>query len=262
MNHKFLTGALLTSALATVPLMAAEPARAFTWDNNEPGWITLGSEDVAGTSFDVWFYEANVNETPVEGLEAKATFTLEHDFGDPTDSLKFRVDVWNMAKSSIWSSARLSGIAFAVDPNVTDASIDEGGVFNNAIFDDPATRKDEADYPGFKTIDVCYTDGNTCGGGRGEGNNGGLSLGEMGTFYTTLSFDRNISELRIKMDQFAIRWQSLTSKGDSGIGYGYTDASGVGTGQVPTPALIPSILGAGIAAFRKKRQEKKLQEQA
>ncbi len=256
MNTKFLVGALAVGFFVPVALIAAEPVRAFEWDPADPSWVTLGSEDKAGTSFDVWFSDATINRTSVEGLNAKATFTLDHDFGNPTDSIRFKVDVWNNAVADIWSSARLSGIAFAVDPNVTSAAIRDGGLFDNVVVDDPTTRQDEAKYPeNFKLIDVCYTDGNKCNGGG----NGGLKLGATGSFYTTLNFSQDVTSLRIKMDQFAVRWQSLTSNpnGTSGVGYGntYVGDSGVGYGEVPTPALIPGLLGAGIAALRKRRKE-------
>jgi hypothetical protein len=262
MRYKLWIGTLLTGALASIFLIGSEPARAFQWDPEDTSWITLGSEDLKGTSFDVWFYDATINSQNVAGLDAKATFTLDHDFGNPTDSLRFRVDLWNMADTNIWSSARLSGIAFAVAPDVTSATIDNDGLFDNVVVDDPTTQRDEAQYPeNFKVIDVCYTDGTSCQGGQ----SGGLNLGETGHFYTTLNFGQNISSLRINMDNFAIRWQSLTSNpnGSSGTGYGntYVGDSGVGYGEVPTPALIPSLLGAGIAALRRKQKEVENEEE-
>lgn len=255
MNTKFLGGIVFSSAFVVAACVAAEPVRAFEWDPADPTWLELSAGDLAGTSFDVQFYDATINGANVDGLDAKATFTLDHDFGNPTDSLRFKVDLWNMANADIWSSARLSGIAFAVDPNVTSATIDDGGLFDNVIVDDPSTRRDEAQYPeNYKVIDVCYTDNNCQGGAQG-----GINLGETGSFYTTLSFGQDISSLSVRMDSFAIRWQSLTSNpnGTSGVGYGntYVDDSGVGYGRVPTPALIPALIGSGIAALRKRKKE-------
>ncbi|MGP1385343.1 MAG: cistern family PEP-CTERM protein [Thainema sp.] len=252
MNRTFLTGTLVAGALATASVVFAEPASAFTWDWRDPSWAELTADHV-GTSFDVFFYESTINGTSVEGLNATANFALKAFVAaqdGQRDYIDFDITLTNWSNSDIWDSARLSGLAFAIDPDAVAAT--SNGTFDNAIIN--------GNYPeGYRTVDVCYTDGNACPGGR----NGGVSLGDTGSFYTRIFFDDGAlgESVRVRMDQFLVRWQSLTSNADGRYGDTYKGASGVGTGQVPTPALIPSILGAGIAAFRKKRQEKKLQEQ-
>jgi len=108
-------------------------------------------------------------------------------------------------------------------------------------------------YPeGVKNVEVCYTGGgNSCSGGGGAG----VTLGQVGSFYTTLKFNEGTNGFNIRLDQFYARWQSLTSAENNDLGYEYNGDSGVGYGQVPTPALVPGLVGAGIAALRRKQKE-------
>jgi len=246
MNTKFLVGALAAGAFAPIALVAvAEPAQAFSWDVENREWVIIhdGDENI---SFDVFFYNATIEGENVEGLNAKATFSLLGAFDATTKQADFKVDLENFSDGSLWYSARLSGLAFDVDPNLADSrdAVTASGIFNNAFVD--------SNYPeGVKTVEVCYSDGGSCSGGGG----GGVTLGDTGSFYTTLKFDSVADNFNIRMDSFVSRWQSLTSQKDNRLDYEYSGDSGVGYGQVPTPALIPALIGSGIAALRKRKKE-------
>lgn len=238
--------------VAPVSLVAAESAHAFTWDRNtESVTIHDGDQDI---SFDVFFYKASIDgDDTIDGLNASAKFSLLDRFDASTKQARFKVDLSNFSNADIWSSARLTGMAFNVDPNLKAASFDgdAGTGFDKAIVD--------GKYPeGVKNVDVCYTGGgNSCSGGG----NAGLTLGKTGSFYTTLKFDTTLDRFDIHLDTFLARWQSLTSNIDGKYGDTYKDASGVGYGQVPTPALIPAIIGSGVAALRKRKKQTKQETQ-
>ncbi|MBE9140720.1 PTPA-CTERM sorting domain-containing protein [Nodosilinea sp. LEGE 07088] len=60
----------------------------------------------------------------------------------------------------------------------------------------------------------------------------------------TLNFNGPISE--VTLSNFGVRYQSITgtSLGTSGTGKGT---------PIPTPALLPGLVGLGVAALRKRR---------
>ena len=250
MNRNLLAGTFLASALVGAAFVGAEPANAFSWDVTNREWVTINNGD-SDISFDVFFYQATIGRKDVEGLNAEAKFTLDGAFDASTNQARFRVDLKNTSNRDLWASSRLSGIAFAVDPDLYGAEVDSGGTFNKALVG--------GKYPeGIKDVEVCYTGGGSCAGGG----NAGVTLGNVGSFYTTLKFNEGTNGFNIKLDQFYARWQSLDSQKNNALGYQYKGDSGVGYGQVPTPALVPGLVGAGIAALRRRKQQETTEQVA
>ncbi|MEL6382250.1 MAG: cistern family PEP-CTERM protein [Cyanobacteria bacterium J06626_18] len=232
MDRKLSTGMLLLSTLSVALMLPTESASAFSWDQDND-IITIHNGDAKGQYFDIFFWDAFSGDKLLEGLEAEARFTLEDDFDASSGSAKFKVDVTNNSDGTIWDSASVTGLGFAVDPDVAGATSD--GVFDNAYVGAQKTGLDQ--------VELCYSNGHSCTSG---GQNGGVKLGDTASFYTTLNFGSGVTDsFSFFLDGFYANF-----KGDSdGLGYS-ADAAG----EVPTPALIPGLIGAGIAALRRKQK--------
>lgn len=240
MNRKLLTGSLLLTTLSIVTLVQVEPAGAFSW-NPDSKLITIDDGDAKGQYFDIFFFDAFAKNKSLDGLSAEARFTLSEDFNASTGTAKFKVDVTNNSNANVWDEASIVGLGFAVDPDLQSAS--SSGVFSKSYVGQQST--------GVKDVEVCYSNGYSCTSG---GQNGGIKLGETASFYTTLNFGNQAANgFNILMDKFYVSW-----KGDSTTleHYGKADSYG----EVPTPALIPGLIGAGLAAFRKKQKEDNCEE--
>lgn len=240
MKYKLLASTILASTLTTAFLIQSESAQAFTWDQENHSFFTVHDGEQAGADFmDIFFRTATVNGNDTQGLTGEARFELAEDYVASTKQAKFKVTLKNTTDNNIWSSSRLSGLAFNVDPDINGASA-YNGVFNQAHLNRNLSS-------GVGTVDVCYNVnvGNSCNGGA----SGGVTLGQTATFYTTLTFGQATTSFTL--DKFYSRWQSLNSLDGQ-----YNGASGVGYGEVPTPALIPSLLMSGIAALRRKQKQK------
>ncbi|MGF1523893.1 MAG: cistern family PEP-CTERM protein [Leptolyngbyaceae cyanobacterium] len=213
-------------------LLPTASANAFSWDQ-ENDIITIDDGDAKGQYFDIFFLEAFSGEQLLDGLEAEARFTLEEDFDASTGAAKFKVDVTNTSDANIWDTASVTGLGFAVDPDVTSAT--SGGVFNEAYVGTQNTGLDQ--------VELCYSNGYSCTSG---GQSSGVKLGDTASFYTTLNFGAGVTNsFSFFLDGFYANF-----KGNSdGLGYS-ADAAG----EVPTPALIPGLIGAGIAALRRKQK--------
>ncbi|MEO1298219.1 MAG: cistern family PEP-CTERM protein [Cyanobacteria bacterium J06636_16] len=241
MNRRLSAGIWLLSTLSIAVLSSTESAHAFSW-NEDNNTITIDDGDAKGQSFDIFFWDAFARDNKVEGasaqelegLTAEARFTLEEDFDAATGSAQFKVDITNTSDGSIWDSSSIVGFGFGSDPDVVSAS--SSGVFNSTYVGEPET--------GVNDIEVCYSNGLSCTTGD---QNSGIQLGETASLYTTLKFGQVADTFNLILDEFYVGWQGDSSSLEySGAADSY--------GEVPTPALIPGLIGAGLAALR--RQQK------
>ncbi|MBW4480964.1 MAG: cistern family PEP-CTERM protein [Tildeniella torsiva UHER 1998/13D] len=247
--NRFSVSALAASALVVTGSFASQPAQAFTFSSDKSA-VTVFSSDV-GKSFDV-FFDGNVATVDTTDLSAKATFTFlgftavgnrtEAAFQvllDNTSAVASRVSALGFD-----SSLGLLGVGNNNDPGRTRVTgiftNDRGGAFPNQFGD----------------IDVCFTNGNTCQGGG----NGGISMGDpAGTFNPVLAFLGSVNTFTLS--NFGVRYQAIENGARDANGNLIRDnrgrlvTSGTGMGEVPTPALLPGLLGLGVAALRKRQQE-------
>lgn len=228
--------ALLMGSVAAASVCVVEPAQAYTWDAES---VTFSMSDVDAT-VDVFYFDGFIEEELIEGLTSSLKLTLT-DFDGLSATLKG--EVTNTMDTGVLKTGRVTGIAFNVDPDVKTAS--STGVFTQANLDKT--------FPGgIGTVDVCYgTNKNSCGG-----NQGGVSIGQTGTFYTTLTWSSLIDTFTLS--DFVARYQGMDFAATNSI----EDESGIGIGTVPTPALIPSLLGLAMAARRHKKQQEAEQQEA
>jgi hypothetical protein len=238
MKQQFLARSLLLGLLtaSVSALVETAPAQAFSWSQTYQT-ITLNPGDQAGTSFSVNFNQGYIDGQLTQGLTSRAVFTLLEAFTSTT--AKFRVDLTNTSYG-FTTASRMSGLGFDVDPGLTNATA--SGIFSQALLEGTSNTM----IGGYGRVDICYTNGNTCAGGRGTGNSGGVLLGQTGSFNTNLTFANSSSDYVFR--NFVVRYQSVNLED------GRTGQSGYGVGEVPTPALIPGLIGMGVAALRKKRQ--------
>lgn len=254
MKHNLLIGTLTLGAMAAASLLSATPAQAFSWG---PNFVTFNSGDKAGTSFEVLF-NGFINEKLTQGLTSKAKFKLVGDYNGGS-SATFDVQLDNTSDSSIFNNTRVSGFGFNTNPDLASASVNVvSGDIDNAVLN--------SNIPGQSIVngrlDICFTAGNSCAGGGGDG----VNLGDTATFRTTLNFLNATNAIKFDLTDFAVRYQSIRFKSVTGnnSGVGVDDEiSGTGVGTVPTPALLPGLLSMGFAALRnKKKQEVAASESA
>lgn len=212
--------ALLALALFTAPTFAAS--------------IDLTSANV-GSTFTI-LLDGNVAGQNVSNLTGKANITLT---GLSGNTATFDVTLYNTSSSPVTS--RISGFGFDTDATISSASVT--GVFANAVLN--AGLPNNAG-----SLDVCFTNGNTCQGGGGTG----IASGSSGMFSATLNFASNLSSL--DLSDFKVRYQSITgvAGGNSGTGMGYLPPNDP-PGGVPEPGtyLLCSAGLAGIGLFRRRK---------
>ncbi|MGC1271775.1 MAG: cistern family PEP-CTERM protein [Croceibacterium sp.] len=219
---------ILRCATAVTALLIASPALA------DP--ITLDAADI-GTSFTLAYNGFVDGSNVIDGLGGSTTFKLT----DVTSTgYTFDYSVANTTDSGLTS--RISSFAFDTNPDIASAS--STGTFDYAVLD--------SNYPnGIGNVDVCFKggDSNSCGG-----NNGGVTTGNTGTGTLTLNFGAPVSSLTL--DNFFIRYQSITGAGNVTSASGAVTSSSGGT-QVPEPGMIV-LFGFGLAgvafASRRRRQ--------
>lgn len=186
---------------------------------------TMISFDSVGDSGTV-YYGGNIAGTDVDGLFASTSFKLTE---IKASSFVFDIVVANTT-SSLWEDSRVSRIGFNVDPNVTSVTASApwlavlGGSFPN----------------NFGALDICIkgTTQGSCQGGPG-----GVGIGGSDSFTLELGFASLPGA--VTLDNFGVRWQSLTS-----AALQYSDDSGTGTpvAKVPEPGTM-GLFGLGILSF-------------
>ena len=199
-----------------------------------------------GQSFIINF-DGNVENTPVNGLTSKATFTLKS-FID--SEAIFDIELENTSTGSITSS-RTSALGF----NIDGATVDTVSVAGS-LFDDAHINKSLPN--GFGKIDVCFINNeNNCKGGGGEGNDGGISTGDGASTFTA-SVQLSPSVESFAMSNFGVRYQSINGDGFSG-------ASGTGRATpyyeappaqaIPEPSTVTAVLVSGFALVQQRRRK-------
>ncbi len=210
---------------ASVLALSAAPALA------DP--ITLDAGDV-GTSFTL-NYNGFADGTVVDGLTASTSFTLK----SVTDtSYSFDYTVANTTSGDL--SSRVSSFAFDTNPDISSAT--STGTYNYTVLD--------SNYPnGIGNVDVCFKGGasNSC-----AGNSGGVTTGDSGTGSLTLNFSDPVSALTL--DNFFVRYQSITGAGNITSASGAVTSSSGGT-PVPEPGMLVLFgIGAAAVAFGRRRK--------
>ncbi|QDM40776.1 cistern family PEP-CTERM protein [Altererythrobacter sp. TH136] len=210
---------------ASVLALSAAPALA------DP--ITLDAGDV-GTSFTL-NYNGFADGAVVDGLTASTSFTLK----SVTDtSYSFDYTVANTTSGDL--SSRVSSFAFDTNPDISSAT--STGTYNYTVLD--------SNYPnGIGNVDVCFKGGasNSC-----AGNSGGVTTGDPGTGSLTLNFSDPISALTL--DNFFVRYQSITGAGNITSASGAVTSSSGGT-PVPEPGMLVLFgIGAAAVAFGRRRK--------
>lgn len=207
--------------------------------------ITLDSGDV-GTSFSV-NYNGFSGSTVVSGLTALANFTLTAFTGN---TASFNYTLTNTTQSPVTS--RISSFAFNTNPDLKGAT---------STGDYPYTVLD-SNYPnGIGTVDVCFKAGTSksCSG------NGGLTNGETGSGTLTMLFSQPLTALTI--EDFFIRYQSITGAGSVSSATGTGVSSGIGgstTGgtQVPEPGMLALFGLSALGLMYARRRRNGAQQQA
>lgn len=241
--------ALATSAMVGADLVSAQSAQALSFDY-DLNTVTLDATSV-GQSFTIYSYGGSVGDVNLPGdtftndLRAAALFTLNSFDGT---NAGFTVDLSNDSGGDITSS-RLSVFGFDVLPS--NGSFNEPGTTSTGFFTFVgAGQVNQPAFLGFSDVDACFRNSppganNVCTAGAG-----GVAQGTSETFSPTLAFAGG-PVTSFTLQNFYFRYQSIEGKVN---GITLDDASGVGSpGVVPTPALLPGLLGLGVAALRKKQ---------
>lgn len=239
---KVALGLSAVSTLGLAFLAGAPSASAFSLNGGSVSGIT--SDDV-GESFQINF-GGNVATNDVDELKSQATFTLSSFSGTSA--------VWDVVLSNISDggvSSRTSVLGFNVSEALSRRGSSASGLFSNAKLNGSLPNQ-------FGGLDVCFTNGNNCQGGR----NGGVSTGETGNFTATIDFASAVSSF--DLSNFGVRYQSIDGNGfngDSGTGHGMT--VGDNAKDVPEPmTIVGSAMALGFGSTLKKRRSKKQQKAA
>ena len=199
----------------------------------EPIMLDAGS---VGQSYTI-DYDGFANGNTIDGLTAQTIFTLT---GVSGSTYTFDYAVTNTSTGTV--DGRISSFAFNTDPDIASAS--STGAYNFVVTD--------SNYPnGIGTVDVCFKADKS---GSCAGNRGGLFAGETGTGSLTLNF--LTAPTSITLDDFFVRYQSVTGAGNIGSASGHqTSTSTSGGTPVPAPGgmlglFALALLGFGLARRR------------
>ncbi len=210
--------ALLAVVVGFFSLGLAQPAAAVIVDSADDSFVV----DFGG----------NIGGNDVAGLTASARVDVE---SISSNRIVLSIRLQNTS-TSLWQSSRVSAFGFDTGPNVSSATL-TSSVFGNVNLDGRFPN-------GFGGVDVCIINNrNNCSGGGG----GGLNLGQSTQLLLTLNFHGPITA--VELDNFGVRYQSLTS-----TSLGFAGASGTGipgspNNPIPEPrSTAMFILGGLIVA--------------
>lgn len=209
----------LATICAMVGAACASPAFA------EP--IMLDASDV-GESFTIT-YDGFVDNQTIDGLSAETVFTLTAVNGS---TYEFDYAVTNTTDQGL--DSRISSFAFNTDPDISSASAT--GDYNFVVTD--------SKYPnGIGSVDVCFKAGgsNSC-----AGNKNGVTAGETGTGSLSLNF--LTAPTSITLDDFFVRYQSITGAGNVTSASGQQTSSSGGT-PVPAPGGMLGLFALALLGF-------------
>jgi hypothetical protein len=234
MKKQLLTGALAVGTLLALSLLQDSPAQALSFGN---GSATLLKTDV-GQSFLVNIDQNNINGTSSNQVSSQATFTLTKFLNSVAGKTEAYFDI--ALKNTSALSSRVSVLGFDTNPNVNTGLSTVSGIFDTVT---------SGNVPNVGSVEICFTDVNCAGGGGG-----GVTTG-TGSILAKLVFD-NATLSQFTMSNFSVRYQDIVGStfGNSGSG----EAVGKPVG-VPTPALLPGLIGIGVASLRKKKREEGLE---
>lgn len=200
--------------------------------------ISFNSIDDFGTVH----YGGNIGGVDVDGLSASTSFELA---AINDSSFVFDVTVANTS-SLLWQSSRISAFGFNVSPDAASVEASESSPWF-AVFDENLSFPN-----GFGSLEVCLKQSGgpeNCQGGGGAG----VEIGGSASFSLEMFFD-NLPET-VTLDNFGVRWQSLSSEALE-----YSGVSGTGTPVIKVPE--PGALGlfglgvVGLALARRRRLQK------
>lgn len=203
----------------------------------EPILLDAGS---VGDSFTIEF-DGFVDGGPsIDGLSSELTLTLTSIDGT---SYNFDYSVTNVGTADDGIDSRVSSFAFNTDPNIDSAT--STGTFGFTTL--------SSNYPnGIGTVDVCFKGTNT--GSCSGGGSAGLFEGESGSGSLSLTFDSAPTELTL--DDFFVRYQSITGIDNVGSASGRQTSSSSGT-DVPEPSMMLLFAAAafgGMFLARRRRR--------
>ncbi|WP_324827459.1 cistern family PEP-CTERM protein [Qipengyuania zhejiangensis] len=222
--------ALIVKAAAVFGLAFAAPAAA------EP--IMLDSASV-GDSFTVGFDGFVDGGSSLEGLSSEITLTLD---SIVNGVYNFSYSVTNTGSTTDGVSSRVSSFAFNTNPDITGASSTGTYAFTNT----------DSNYPnGIGRVDVCFQGTNT--GSCAGGGSAGLFDGETGT--GTLSLDFGTAPASLTLDDFYVRYQSVSGLGDVTSASGRQTSTSGGT-DVPAPGMMLLFALATLALFAGTRRRR------
>ncbi|NJN87323.1 MAG: cistern family PEP-CTERM protein [Leptolyngbyaceae cyanobacterium SL_7_1] len=241
MKKHLLTSAIATSTLAAASVFQAAPASALSFDGR---LAIFGSGDV-NQSFTVDFVDNFINSTPDNRLRSKATVTI-NGFSATGGQTNVTLGI-NLANQSSIDSI-LSAFGFNV-----------GSITNGILNDNVQVREDKnngtritSNTVGGSTFDVTEF-GNQAGfanlGKRevsfeAKQTPNGIHDGTNDSFTAILSLGSEVGE--VTLYNFAARYQEINASNLP------TGSSGAGR-AIPTPALLPGLVGLAFGALRKKQ---------
>lgn len=214
-TRKFLLSIPAMSMLGMCSIVVASPASAFTFGT---GSVGISASDI-GNSFQVVF-DGSVESTAVPGLSSIATITFLGFQSIKGNTLaNLQVSLSNTSTAGVTS--RTSAFGFDIDRTLLAAS--SSGLFTNSVLNGSLPNE-------FGDLDVCFTIGGTCQGGR----SGGVTTGNTSSFSPTLTLAGSVSTFTLS--NFGVRYQSIT-----GVRQG-TSGTGEGTPVAPPPVTPPPVL--------------------
>jgi hypothetical protein len=239
-------------------LLAVMPsASAFTFSQSGDS-VTIGAADI-NKSFEINF-NGNVNEKDVQALSSTAIFkflgfTTVGSGSNIKTEAKFDITLSNTSSNGITS--RTSALGFDVSSALL--GIGNTNTSGNTSVSGLFTKDRSGAFPNqFGSVDVCFTNGNTCQGGA----NGGVTTGNTATLSPILAFAGNVTNFTLS--NLGVRYQDIkgtstidnkTFNGASGTGRGYYIAPPPPPKKVPEPATAAAIGLFAVGASRLKKKQ-------
>lgn len=238
--QKTLSGILALGAVVTACVVDATPAKALTFNEFN---AYLSSTTTVGNSFNVIFGDSLVNSIATDLVSATANFTVSsinrNSAGNIT-GVGFNVQVANTsAIDSLVSQLGFNVGGTTLRRGATGYTIGSNN-FNadfGTNFPAPIGSRDVSfDFNPPGRLDFRIPDGNVAGNPLNWSFN--------------LALQDPVNTLRL--GDFVVRFQEVNGTLENGTNI----VGGSGVSQpIPTPALLPGLIGMGVAALRKKNEE-------
>jgi hypothetical protein len=221
MKKTLLTGTFTLGAIAAVSLLQTAPAQAFTFDQGNLG-MTIKEEDVGDDFWAVFDGRIDGTTEVVEGLTSQALFTLK---SFDASQIVFDILVENTSTNPITASI-LSQLGFQSAKKISNTVVTNkignfGDYINKTSFGGALAFRESAPR-------------------------------ESAFFTATIDFENDISD-GLYLNNFGVKYKGIRGTISGEL---VENLEGTGVGKVPTPALLPGLIGMGISALRKNKQEK------